>query len=118
MKIPPVLFTFLMLLVGCASQSGSSYREITRQEAAEIMALQKSCILLDAGTKKEYERCHIPGAIHLPDEEIGENIVSLLRDKDQMILIYSRSGKRSRQAAETLSRLGCTNVLEFVGITT
>ena len=67
-------------------------------------------------TKEEYESGYIPGAINIPLSDINENVVSSLPDKSQMILVYCRSGNRSRQASDKLSRLGYTNIIEIGGI--
>ena len=73
-------------------------------------------ILLDVRTKEEYESGYIPGAINIPLSDINENVVSSLPDKSRMILVYCRSGNRSRQASDKLSRLGYTNIIEIGGI--
>ena len=73
-------------------------------------------ILLDVRTKEEYESGYIPGAINIPLSDINENVVSSLPDKSQIILVYCRSGNRSRQASDKLSRLGYTNIIEIGGI--
>ena len=71
---------------------------------------------MDVRTKEEYESGYIPGAINIPLSDINENVVSSLPDKSQMILVYCRSGNRSRQASDKLSRLGYTNIIEIGGI--
>ena len=85
----------------------------------EVKALMKETegyILLDVRTKEEYESGYIPGAINIPLSDINENVVSSLPDKSQMILVYCRSGNRSRQASDKLSKLGYTNIIEIGGI--
>lgn len=119
------LFTaviFLLALaasVGCASAGQSepvSFRQITAEEAKQIMDTQSGYIVLDVRTRDEYGQGHIPGAVLLPNEEIGTDEIAQLPDKRQTILVYCRSGNRSKQAAEKLTALGYTNVYEFGGI--
>ena len=85
-------------------------------EAKALMKETEGYILLDVRTKEEYESGYIPGAINIPLSDINENVVSSLPDKSQMILVYCRSGNRSKQAAEKLVALGYTNIVEFGGI--
>ena len=107
----------LLLLVGCASQSKeSTYRQITMEEAVTMMQEESGYIILDVRTAEEYSEKHIPGAINIPNETIGADDIPELPDKDQLILIYCRSGNRSKQAADKLVKLGYTNIVEFGGI--
>ncbi len=101
------------------STATNTYRQITQQEAAQIMKTESGYIILDVRTQQEYDEGHIPQAICIPNEIIGlrENIEEL-PDKSQMILVYCRSGRRSKEAAEKLASLGYTNVIEFGGIIT
>ena len=110
----------LLLLSGCGAsrQPENTYRQITQEEAAKIMAEGEDYILLDVRTQAEFAQAHIPGAICVPNETIGEEDIPELPKKDQLILVYSRSGNRSKQAAGKLAKLGYTNVLEFGGIST
>ena len=85
-------------------------------EAKALMKETEGYILLDVRTKEEYESGYIPGAINIPLSDINENVVSSLPDKSQMILVYCRSGNRSKQASDKLSRLGYTNIIEIGGI--
>ena len=85
-------------------------------EAKALMKETEGYILLDVRTKEEYESGYIPGAINIPLSDINENVVSSLPDKSQMILVYCRSGNRSRQASDKLSKLGYTNIREIGGI--
>ncbi|MDD2973062.1 MAG: rhodanese-like domain-containing protein [Lachnospiraceae bacterium] len=96
----------------------NTYQQITQEQAKEIMDTQEGFILLDVRTQQEYDMGYIPGAICIPNEEIDENVTEQLPDKDQLILVYCRSGNRSKQAAEKLAKLGYTNVQEFGGINT
>ena len=85
-------------------------------EAKTLMEKEEGYILLDVRTKGEYESGYIPGAINIPLSDIDEKIISSLPDKSQMILVYCRSGNRSREASDKLSKLGYSNVLEIGGI--
>ena len=114
-----ILLLLVLLLTGCtAVKDGSSaaYQQITQQKVMEIMDTRDDYILLDVRTQSEYEEEHIPGAICIPNEEIGTEPPAELSQKDQMILVYCRSGNRSKQAAQKLADMGYTNVLEFGGI--
>lgn len=108
----------LLLLSGCGAsrQPENTYRQITQEEAAKIMAEGEDYILLDVRTQAEFAQAHIPGAICVPNETIGEEDIPELPKKDQLILVYCRSGNRSKQASEKLAALGYTNVVEFGGI--
>ena len=93
----------------------SGYRQITAQEAREIMETKTDAVILDVRTQEEYDTGHISGAVCLPVESIqGEP--EILRDKEQTILVYCRSGNRSKQAAQKLADMGYTEILEFGGI--
>ena len=115
-KIIPFLMA-LLLLAGCGAQSEeSTYRQINAEEAATMMEEESSYIILDVRTAEEYSEKHIPGAINIPNETIGTEDIPELPDKEQLILVYCRSGNRSKQAAEKLVKLGYTNIVEFGGI--
>lgn len=116
-KYIPFLLT-LLLLAGCAAPSAreGTYRQITMDEAIIMMEEESNYIILDVRTPEEFSEKHIPGAINIPNETIGTEEVPELPDKDQLILIYCRSGNRSKQASEKLVRLGYTNIVEFGGI--
>lgn len=91
------------------------YRQITPQEAKEIMDTENDIVILDVRTEQEYASGHIKNAVCLPNEDIlGEP--EILPDKGQKILVYCRSGNRSKQAAQKLADMGYENVLEFGGI--
>ena len=115
-KLLPLVL--LLLLTGCGKPTGTElkYRQISMQEAIEIMDTKTGYIILDVRTQAEYESAHIPGAICVPNESIGSEPPAELPNQDQMILVYCRSGNRSKQAAEKLVKLGYPNVLEFGGI--
>ena len=89
---------------------------ITAEEAKQIMDSEESYIILDVRTQEEYDEGHIPGAVVISHEEITEKAEDVLTDKDQLILVYCRSGRRSKIAAEALVELGYTNIKEFGGI--
>ena len=106
-----------IVLTGCSNPSeGGSYMQISMNEAVEMMETEKDYIILDVRTIEEYEEGHIPGAICVPNETIGENVIEELPDKGQVIFVYCRSGNRSKQAATKLAEQGYTNIYEFGGI--
>lgn len=111
----------MILLTACEQDKRSDqeavYVNITAAEAKEIMDSQENYVILDAREQYEYDQGHIPGAIVISHEEILEKAESVLTDKDQLILVYCRSGRRSKLAAEDLVKLGYTNIKEFGGIT-
>ena len=90
--------------------------KITADEAAQMMQEETGFVLLDVRTQEEYASGHIPGAICIPNETIGSEEIPELPDKDQLILVYCRSGNRSKQASQKLAEQGYTNVVEFGGI--
>ncbi len=98
-----------------AVQAGT-YQQIDMQEAKDIMDSEEGYIIMDARSQDEFDQGHIPGAIVLPHTEVREKAEELLPDKDQKILVYCRSGNRSKQASQVLVELGYTNVIEFGGI--
>ena len=94
----------------------NTYEQITPAEAKGIMDTEQNYIILDVRTEEEFAEGHIAGAILIPDYEITEKAESVLMDKDQQILVYCRSGRRSKNAASQLVELGYSNVKEFGGI--
>ena len=92
------------------------YMNISAQQAKEIMEQEEGYVILDTRTQEEYDTGHIPGAILIPYDEVKEKAEAQLTDKDQLILVYCRSGRRSKLAAEDLVALGYTNIKEFGGI--
>ena len=111
-----LLLALVLLLTACAQ--AASYEQITQEEAKQIMDTTNGYILLDTRTQEEYDQSHIPGALLIPHTEIAQRAADELPDKDQVILVYCRSGNRSKQASEALAELGYTNVKEFGGINT
>lgn len=105
-----------LLLAGCTSLDSAGYTQVSSEKAAQLMADYDDEIVLDVRTPEEYAEAHIPGAINVPNEEIGEEPIAELPDKDQIILVYCRSGNRSKEAAQKLADQGYTNVIEFGGI--
>lgn len=100
----------------CASGSTGTYQRISQAEAYEIMQKESGCIILDVRTLDEYQEGHIKNAKLLPLQNIPQDIDKVLKDKNQLILIYCRSGNRSKQAAVKLVEAGFKNVKEFGGI--
>lgn len=115
----------LLLVAGCGasnqsaeSSAESAYRQISQDEAMEMMARDDGHVVVDVRRQDEYDAGHIPGAILIPNESIGSDPPKALPDYDQIILIYCRTGNRSKQAAEKLVAMGYTNIYEFGGINT
>ena len=116
-RFVPFLFLFL-LVAGCAApaESEASYRQVSMDEAIAMMEEKNDYIILDVRTPEEFAEKHIPDALNIPNETIGTEEIPELPDKEQLILVYCRSGNRSKQASEKLVRLGYTNIVEFGGI--
>ena len=112
------LLLSVLFLAGCALPAGQevSYRQINMDEAITMMEEESSYMILDVRTPEEFADKHIPGAINIPNETISTEEIPELPDKDQLILVYCRSGNRSKQASEKLAALGYTNIVEFGGI--
>jgi rhodanese-related sulfurtransferase len=114
--IASAIAAIMLILCGCAPASG--YKQITQEEAQKIMQSESGYIILDVRTAEEFGSGHIPGAINIPNESIETEQPKELPDKNQMILVYCRSGRRSKQAAQKLADMGYTGVYEFGGINT
>ena len=114
--LPFILSLMLLASCGTPGSSSSGYRQISMDEAVKMMKDEKDYIILDARRPDEYAEGHIPGAINVPNEEIGTTDIAELPDKSQLILVYCRSGRRSKEASEKLVKLGYTNIVEFGGI--
>lgn len=109
--------TMTLMLSGCGGEEETpGYVQISTDEAVTMMAEEENYVILDVRTPEEFAEKHITGAINIPNEEIGIEPIDQLPDLDQLILVYCRSGNRSKQASEKLVKLGYTNVYEFGGI--
>ena len=107
----------LLLLTSCTAPENSlGYKQITMSEAVKMMEKEKNYIILDVRRADEFDGGHIPGAINVANESIGTEEIPELPDKAQLILVYCRSGRRSKEASEKLVKLGYTNIVEFGGI--
>ena len=117
MKRTILLLLSLLLLAGCGGNAAAgSYQQITQEEAKEMMDSQE-VIILDVREQDEYDSGHIPSAVLLPVGSIDEDTAAeVIPEKDSTVLVYCRSGNRSKQAADKLARLGYTNIVEFGGI--
>ena len=117
------LFFLLLLLTGCGetasnSSSEDDYQQISQEEAKDMMDSQ-DVIILDVREQDEYDSGHIPGAVLLPVGTIDETTAAeVIREKDSTVLVYCRSGNRSKTASSTLAELGYSNIYEFGGINT
>ena len=115
-RILPI-FLAALLLVGCAAPAEEiTYRQVNMDEAITMMEEESGYIILDVRTPEEFADKHIPGAVNIPNETIGPAEIPELPNKDQLILVYCRSGNRSKQASEKMVALGYTNIVEFGGI--
>ena len=115
-----MLAALLFVLTGCAfakkAGNKADYTRISQEEAKEMMARDDGHVIVDVRRQDEYDAGHIPGAILIPNETIGSDSPEALPDYDQIILVYCRSGNRSKQASEKLAAIGYKNVYEFGGI--
>ena len=115
-KLIPFLAA-LTALTACSSvENNGEYRQISSAEAQKIMESESDYVILDVRREDEYASGHIPGAINVANETIVDKEPAELPDKDQLILVYCRSGNRSKQASEKLAKMGYTNIVEFGGI--
>ena len=117
-KLIPILLSALMF-TGCAGTSNhqtNTYRQISMDEAVAMMAQETGYIILDVRRPNEFAAGHIPNAINVANETIGTSQIPELPDKNQLIMVYCRSGRRSKEASEKLVKLGYTNIVEFGGI--
>ena len=109
----------LFILSGCNQNQNTkenTYMQITAKEAKNIMETETDYIILDVRTEEEFKEGHIKNALLIPDYEIAEKTESVLTNKEQLILVYCRSGRRSKIAANELTTLGYSNIKEFGGI--
>ena len=119
-----IILLAALLLAGCSAYSSSpaqeapGYKQIDQDTAKQMMLLDDGHVIVDVRRQDEYDAGHIPGAILIPNESIVDEQPAELPDLDQIILIYCRTGNRSKQAAQKLANMGYTNVYEFGGINT
>ena len=120
LKMVLFILCSVVLLSACGQGAEKNreevYVNITPEEAKHIMDTEDGYVILDVRSQEEYEQSHIPGAIVIPHTEVDARAEDVLTDKNQMILVYCRSGRRSKMAAEVLVELGYTNIKEFGGI--
>ena len=116
-----LVLSVVMLLSGCAlanSSASASYQQITQEEAKEMMKKDDGHIIIDVRRQDEFDEGHIPGAVLIPNESITDKQPEELPELDQIILVYCRSGRRSKEASQKLADIGYTHVYEFGGINT
>lgn len=117
-RMIPFLLALVLLFAGCAANGGGSYKQINQEEAKEMMDTQ-AVIVLDVREHDEYDSGHIAGAVLLPVGTINaETAAAVIPEKDATVLVYCRSGNRSKTASAALAALGYTNIYEFGGIHT
>lgn len=118
-RILALLFALcLLVLAGCGQQADAAYRQISQEEAKEMMDAGDA-VVLDVREQSEYDEGHIPGAVLLPVGSIDEDTAAaVIPEKSATVLVYCRSGNRSKTAAAALAELGYTDVCEFGGINT
>ena len=117
-KMLPISLSALMFTgcVGTSNNQTNTYRQISMDEAVNMMVEESGYIILDVRRPDEFAAGHIPNAINVPNESIGTAEIPELPDKNQLIMVYCRSGRRSKEASEKLIKLGYTNIVEFGGI--
>ena len=119
-----LILTLILFLTACGNNNVADnekgekamYQQITQEEAKKIMDSGEDIVILDVREQDEFDEGHIPGAILIPYTEIENKAEKIIPDKDKQILVYCRSGRRSKIASESLANLGYTNVKEFGGI--
>jgi rhodanese-related sulfurtransferase len=115
-RVISILLVLLLCLTGCTAEGTKTWHHISQEEAREMMARDGGQIIVDVRRQDEYDSGHIPGAVLIPNESISGQKPEQLPDLNQIILIYCRSGRRSREAAQKLADIGYTNIYEFGGI--
>ncbi len=116
-----LILLLIIILTGCAAnpkENKSAYISISQEEARKMMEVDDGHIIIDVRRVDEYAEGHIPEAVNIPNESIGTTMPEQLTDLEQIILVYCRSGNRSKQASEKLAAMGYKNVYEFGGIIT
>lgn len=111
-----IVIMLSLAFASCGGGEETEYSQVDAAKAKELMETEDNYVILDVRTDEEFSEGHIPGAMLIPDYEIEDKAESMLKDKDQLILVYCRSGNRSKGASEALAKLGYTNVVEFGGI--
>ena len=111
-----LILGLMMIPLTACTNAKANYQQISAQEAKNLMDTEKNYIILDTRTQEEFAEGHIENAILIPHYEISEKAETMLKDKNQLILVYCRSGNRSKQASQALADLGYTNIKEFGGI--
>ena len=114
--ISTLLISLSLFSITACSGTSATYEQISSQQAKNLMDTESDYIILDTRTEEEFAEGHIPNAILIPHYEIAQRAEKELPDKDQLILVYCRSGNRSKQASQVLADLGYTNIKEFGGI--
>ena len=113
-KLVLLLVLPMLLLCGC----GATYTQISQEEAMQMMRDESGYLIVDVRRPDEFAESHIAGAVNVPNESIEDEMPAELPDKDQLLLIYCRSGNRSKEASQKLAEMGYTRVYEFGGINT
>ena len=110
-----IIVIVLLNIRGENMEKEATFKSVSMDEIVQIMNENDDYVILDVRTEEEFKEGHIPNAICIPNETINNDVINELPDKDQLILIYCRSGNRSKQAANKLQKLGYTNLIEFGG---
>ena len=113
-----LVMALIMTTVFILGSCGTGYKKISQDEAMKIMEEESGYLIVDVRRPDEFAEGHIEGAINVPNEGIAEEMPEELPDKDQLLLIYCRTGRRSKEASEKLAKIGYKNVYEFGGINT
>lgn len=113
-----LVMTLIMTTAFILGSCGTGYKQISQDEAMKIMDEESGYLIVDVRRPNEFAEGHIEGAINVPNEGIAEEMPEELPDKDQLLLIYCRTGRRSKEASEKLAKIGYKNVYEFGGINT
>jgi len=115
-KLIALAFSLFVLFAAPAAAQTAKYRQITPEAAKKMLAEDKTAVLVDVRTPEEYASGHIAGSVLIPDYELAEKAAKLLPDKTKPVIVYCRSGNRSRGSAQTLLKLGYTDVYDLGGI--